>query len=74
MRPGQPGGDSLLPMLTIREAADILRVHISTLRRWEKSGFVSSIRVGPRGHRRYSREMILDLAHSQGGANGSPGQ
>ena len=52
----------MLPLMTIGEAAAFLHVHLSTLRRWEKSGFLSSMRVGPRGHRRYSRSAILELA------------
>ncbi|MHB8509159.1 MAG: MerR family transcriptional regulator [Candidatus Dormibacteria bacterium] len=56
--------------MTIRQAAALLNVHLSTLRRWEKSGQLVSTRVGPRGHRRYSRDHILELVaghsdHSQ---------
>lgn len=49
-------------MMTIGEAAGLLHLHLSTLRRWEKSGWLQSTRVGPRGHRRYNRELILGLA------------
>jgi excisionase family DNA binding protein len=49
-------------MMTIGEAAALLHVHLSTLRRWEKSGWLRSTRVGPRGHRRYNRELMLKLA------------
>lgn len=49
------------PMMTIREAAALLNVHLSTVRRWEKSGWLVSTRVGPRGHRRYSRQAVMKL-------------
>jgi excisionase family DNA binding protein len=50
------------PMMTIREAATLLNVHLSTLRRWEKAGLLDAVRLGPRGHRRYARSQILNLA------------
>jgi len=50
-------------MMTIREAAAVLNVHLSTLRRWDKSGFLTSTRIGSRGHRRYSRERIFHLVN-----------
>lgn len=45
-------------MYTIKEASDILGVSISTLRRWEKEGKITSSKTSG-GHRRYS---IEDLA------------
>ena len=49
-------------MMTIGEAAALLHVQLSTLRRWEKSGWLHSTRVGPRGQSRYNRDFILGLA------------
>jgi len=64
-----PTADELVqPMMTIREAAALLHVHLSTIRRWEKSGWLISTRVGPRGHRRYSRQAVMKLA----GRDGAP--
>jgi excisionase family DNA binding protein len=54
-------------MMTIREAATLLNVHLSTLRRWEKAGLLEAVRLGPRGHRRYARRHIMSLAN--GGDN-----
>lgn len=44
-------------MYTIKEASDILGVSISTLRRWEKEGKITSSKTNG-GHRRYSIEDL----------------
>jgi len=41
-----------LQLLKISDAAKVLGVSSSTLRRWEKQGFIQSIRTKG-GHRRY---------------------
>jgi excisionase family DNA binding protein len=46
-----------LTLLTAREAANYLRVSMSTLRRMERRGQLSSLRI-PGGHRRYTLEML----------------
>ena len=38
-------------LLSIGQAAKLLGVSIDTLRRWDASGRLRSIRSGPRGHR-----------------------
>ncbi len=48
-------------LMTIREAAALVHVHVSTLRRWEKSGLLRPYRVGRRGDRRYTRVQLLEL-------------
>ena len=45
-------------LLSIREAAELLSVHLATLRRWEASGLIEAVRVGPRGHRRFRVEDV----------------
>lgn len=40
-------------LLTIRQAAEILNVHVETLRRWDKAGKLKAIKVNDRGDRRY---------------------
>ncbi len=44
-------------ILAISEAADILGVSVTTLRRWEKEGKLTSERT-PAGHRRYDLSKI----------------
>ncbi len=51
-------------LLTIAQVAKILNVHPTTLRRWDKKGKLTAIRVGTRrgvGERRYHREDIIKL-------------
>jgi len=45
-------------LLTIRQAAEILNVHIETLRRWDKKGKLKAIIVNERGDRRYDPRDI----------------
>ncbi len=45
-------------MLTVREVARLLNVHINTVRRWNGRGMLKGYRIGPRGDRRFSREDI----------------
>ena len=53
-------------MLTARELARLLNVHINTVRRWDDKGVLKAYRVGPRGDRRFSREDIaLFLAEKE---------
>jgi len=54
---GKIKGSESLSLLTAREAAEYLRVSISTLRRMEQRGQLSSLRT-PGGHRRYTLELL----------------
>ena len=45
-------------LLTTRELARLLNVHINTVRRWSNQGTLKSHRIGPRGDRRFSRDDI----------------
>ena len=40
-------------LLSIQEASELLGVHSETLRRWDRSGKLSAIKVGTRGDRKY---------------------
>ncbi len=48
-------------LLTISQASKILNVHPDTLRRWEKSGRIESIRIGSRKDRRYRAKDIYQI-------------
>jgi excisionase family DNA binding protein len=57
-------------MLTVDEIADLLSVHPSTVRRWEKEGLLKSYRFGPRGFVRFSRSDLttfIGLRENNGG-------
>jgi len=49
------------PLLTVREACELLYVHGNTLRRWSDRGIVRAYRVGPRRDRRFRLEDIVLL-------------
>ncbi|GIW69339.1 MAG: hypothetical protein KatS3mg101_0086 [Patescibacteria group bacterium] len=50
--------NELPKLLTIRQAAEILNVHVETLRRWDKGGKLKAIIVNERGDRRYDPKDI----------------
>ena len=50
--------------VTPREAARILSVSVSTLRRWDNEGLIKSIKT-PAGHRRFSLAQLENLSLSQ---------
>ena len=45
-------------MLTISEVAELLNVHINTVRRWSNQETLKAYRVGSRGDRRFRQEDI----------------
>jgi len=45
-------------MLTIIDVADLLNVHINTVRRWSNQGILKAYRIGTRGDRRFRPEDI----------------
>jgi excisionase family DNA binding protein len=54
-----PKKNTILPkLLTIRQAAEVLNVHVETLRRWDKKSKLKAIIVNERGDRRYDPKDI----------------
>lgn len=45
-------------LITLMEAAKILKVHPNTLRLWDKKGVLIAIRIGMKKARRYKKEDI----------------
>lgn len=45
-------------LLTLSEAAQILKVHPNTLRLWDKKGVLKAVRIGVKKVRRYKKEDI----------------
>jgi len=48
-------------MLTISEVAQLLNVHINTVRRWSNQGILKAYRIGSRGDRRFRQEDIASF-------------
>jgi excisionase family DNA binding protein len=49
-------------LLTARQVARLLNVHVNTVRRWNDRGILKAYRIGPRGDRRFNKvdiEMFL---------------
>jgi len=53
-------------LVGIREVAELFGVDISTVRRWERAGYLRSVRIGERGHRRFRAQEIQRLVDSLG--------
>lgn len=56
-RRDKPGLDSKV-MLKTRDVAQLLGVHVNTVRRWSNSGVLRAYRISSRGDRRFRREDI----------------
>jgi excisionase family DNA binding protein len=48
-------------LLTIAEAAEILNVHVNTVRRWSNKGILETYRIGPRRDRRLKQGDVDKL-------------
>jgi excisionase family DNA binding protein len=44
--------------LTTKEAAEYLRVHVNTVRRWAREGAIPAVKLGNRGGFRFRREDL----------------
>ena len=45
-------------LLTARQVARLLNVHVNTVRRWNDRGILKAYRIGPRGDRRFNKTDI----------------
>jgi excisionase family DNA binding protein len=50
--------DEIMPMLTIKDVARLLHIHVNTARRWSDQGILKSYRITRRGDRRFRQEDI----------------
>jgi len=62
------------PMLTVREVANLLHVHVNTVRRWSNRGVLKSYQINVRGDRRFRQvDVALFLTKMNSRANGDDG-
>jgi excisionase family DNA binding protein len=50
--------NEIKPMLTVKEVARLLHVHVNTVRRWSDRKLIRAYRITPRGDRRFRQEDI----------------
>jgi excisionase family DNA binding protein len=62
------------PMLTVKDVAHLLNVHVNTVRRWSDSRIIKSYRITRRGDRRFRREDISDFLASYDEFNSKKGR
>jgi len=48
-------------LLTTAEAAELLSVHVNTIRRWSNKGILKTYIIGPRNDRRFKRRGVDKL-------------
>jgi len=51
--------DTIGPMMTVREVAQLLHLHTNTVRRWADQGIIRAYRITRRGDRRFRQEDIV---------------
>jgi excisionase family DNA binding protein len=50
--------NEMMPMLTVKDVARLLHIHVNTLRRWSDPGIIRAYRITRRGDRRFREEDI----------------
>jgi len=56
-------------IMTCDEVAEYLRVHVSSVRRWSRSGKLTAFKVGERGDWRYRKQDVLAFLYDAGETN-----
>ena len=52
--------NEIIPMLTVKDVARLLNIHVNTVRRWSDRNIIRAYRITHRGDRRFRQE---DIAH-----------
>jgi excisionase family DNA binding protein len=52
-------GTEMTPMLTVKDVADLLNIHVNTVRRWSDQGILKALRITSRGDRRFRQQDIV---------------
>jgi len=55
--------NEIMPMLTVKDVARLLHIHVNTVRRWSDNGIIRAYRITRRGDRRFRQaDIALFLA------------
>ena len=66
-------GNEMIPqMLTVRDVARLLNIHVNTVRRWGDQGLLRAYRITNRGDRRFKREDIKQFLRELNNNGGDP--
>jgi len=52
-------------LVTVKEAAEILHVHGNTVRKYDRIGILTSVRVGPQKQRRFRKADVMALVKAK---------
>ena len=55
------GSLDVAELVTLRQAAELIKVHPNTLRNWERSGKILAVRIGARRDRRFHKKTLQDI-------------
>jgi len=53
--------DEIMPMLTVKDVARLLNIHVNTARRWSDQGILKAYRITRRGDRRFRQQDITQF-------------
>lgn len=59
-----PENEATVQMMNVNEVARLLRVHPSSVKRWQKSGALEAYRIGPKGSLKFRRENVLKFINN----------
>jgi len=59
MKKQTPRIEDMPEILTLRQASEILNVHMNTLRNWDNGGILKALRYGRREDRRYRKKDVI---------------
>jgi excisionase family DNA binding protein len=65
--------NEIMPMLAVKDVANLLHIHVNTVRRWSDSGIIRAYRITRRGDRRFSHKDINTFVAGLSEFNSSKG-